>query len=197
MRAEAAIRCITINTNMNTVTILILGLASISSTLAQRSDDTNFHLSGTGHVSLQAKTQHVFVFFITPKYFNWSDSEDEGSRQRTKDVGLLRYRAMQLNQPSLPPWLRYYYSQDYKSGLLYGVPTSPGQTRLEVVATNRDTFETGTLLININVHKDGEGDTFHVRLKIDNLNIEVSKRVTTDLKLIPTQFLGCLRQEKN
>ena len=104
---------------------------------------------------------------------------------------------MQLNQPSLPPWLRYYYSQDYKSGLLYGVPTSPGQTRLEVVATNRDTFETGTLLININVHKDGEGDTFHVRLKIDNLNIEVSKRVTTDLKLIPTQFLGCLRQEKN
>ena len=81
---------------------------------------------------------------------------------------------MQLNQPSLPPWLSYYYSQDYKAGLLYGVPDTAGQTRLEVVATNRDTFETGTLHININTHKDGEGDTFHVRLKIDNLNIEVS-----------------------
>ena len=60
---------------------------------------------------------------------------------------------MQLNQPSLPPWLSYYYSQDYKAGLLYGVPDTAGQTRLEVVATNRDTFETGTLHININTHK--------------------------------------------
>ena len=81
---------------------------------------------------------------------------------------------MQLNQPSLPLWLSYYYSQAYKAGLLYGVPDTAGQTRLEVVATNRDTFETGTLHININTHKDGDGDTFHVRLKIDNLNIEVS-----------------------
>ena len=77
--------------NMRTVTVLVLGLASISGTLAQKSDETAIHMSGTGHVSLKAKTRHVFVFFITPKYFNWSESQDEGNRQRTKDVGLLRF----------------------------------------------------------------------------------------------------------
>ena len=54
------------------------------------------------------------------------------------------------------------------------MPQSPGQTKIQVVATNRDIFETGTLLLNINVHKTDDGDTFHVRLKIDNLNIEAS-----------------------
>ena len=82
---------ITIITNMRTVSFLLLGLASISGTLAQKSDETTIHVSGTGHVSLKAKARHVFVFFITPKYFNWSESQDEGNRQRTKDGGLLRF----------------------------------------------------------------------------------------------------------
>ena len=82
---------IAIITNMRTVSFLLLGLASISATLAQKSDETTIHVSGTGHVSLKAKAKHVFVFFITPKYFNWSESQDEGNRQRTKDGGLLRF----------------------------------------------------------------------------------------------------------
>ena len=40
------------------------------------------------------------------------------------------------------------------------------------MATNRDTFETGYLILNINSHKAKESPNHHVRLKIDNLNIE-------------------------
>ena len=82
---------ISVMTNMRLVTITMLGLATLSSTSAQRSVDTASHVSGTGHVSIKAKTNHVLIFFITPKYFNWSDSQDEGGRLRTKDVGLLRF----------------------------------------------------------------------------------------------------------
>ena len=40
------------------------------------------------------------------------------------------------------------------------------------MATNRDTFETGYLILSINSHKAKETPNHHVRLKIDNLNIE-------------------------
>ena len=40
------------------------------------------------------------------------------------------------------------------------------------MATNRETFDTATIAVNINVARDREERSFHVRLKIDNLNIE-------------------------
>ena len=65
------------------------------------------------------------------------------SIRRKSEVAMLRYRASLINQPSLPSWMKYHYSEDYKTGLLYGVPDVSTQYRLQIVATDRDTFETG------------------------------------------------------
>ena len=98
-----------------------------------------------GHVRVSASTGHVFKFFITPQYFNWSqdNTEAKSSLRRKNEAAMLRYRASLINQPSLPSWLKYHYSKDYKTGLLYGVPKLSAQYRLQIVATDRDTFETG------------------------------------------------------
>ena len=62
------------------------------------------------------------------------------------------------------------------SGFIYGVPPRTNEVFvLDVVATNRDTFETGLLKIVMNVtsSKPYPGAApFNVKLKIDNLNIE-------------------------
>ena len=77
---------------MRTVTTWILGIALIHHSVAQEDSGSHVSVSGTGHVSFKAKTRHVFIFFITPKYFNWSETHqgDSGNRQRSKDVGFLR-----------------------------------------------------------------------------------------------------------
>ena len=88
---------------------------------------------------------YLILTFITPQYFNWSqdNTEAKSSLRRKNEAAMLRYRASLINQPSLPSWLKYHYSKDYKTGLLYGVPKLSAQYRLQIVATDRDTFETG------------------------------------------------------
>ena len=60
------------------------------------------------------------------------------------------------------------------TGFIYGVPPRTNEVlNLDVVATNRDTFETGLLKVVINVTSSASGAApFNVKLKIDNLNIE-------------------------
>lgn len=146
-----------------------------------------------GHVRVSASTGHVFKFFITPQYFNWSqdNTEAKSSLRRKNEAAMLRYRASLINQPSLPSWLKYHYSKDYKTGLLYGVPKLSAQYRLQIVATDRDTFETGNLFVTVNVQRSHQHQNFGVRLKIDNLNLEdVFDKQRTDriLNLFRSRF---------
>lgn len=61
----------------------------------------------------------------------------------------------------------------YFSGFIYGIPPASNQLyQLQVVATNRDTFETGLLNLTINVTTSSRPAINNVKLKIDNLNIE-------------------------
>ena len=74
--------------------------------------------------------------------------------------------------PGLPSWLKYKYSSRHRAGFLYGVPPALGTTRLEVVATNTDTFETGLLTMNLTVLANPVPANKYIRLKINNYNIE-------------------------
>jgi len=120
----------------------------------------------TGEVSMMGKTTHVFTFFLAPHYFNWTDQSSG------LDKDLVRYRATLLDRPSLPGWLKYRHSPRHKAGLLYGVPPTTGLTVIQIVATNRHTFQTGQLLLNIHVETEPSLPRSEVQLKIDNLNIE-------------------------
>ena len=122
-------------------------------------------------VTVAGVAGRVVTFFITPQYFNWTEG-GAGGGAGSPGAGAVRYLPLQAAQPALPPWLQYHYSPQYRAGLLYGVPPRPGTTSLRVVATNRETFDTATIAVNINVARDREERSFHVRLKIDNLNIE-------------------------
>lgn len=66
--------------------------------------------------------------------------------------------------------------QNNFTGFIYGVPPRAKEVYdLDVVATNRDTFETGLLRLIVNVTSAGADNTvgrYNIRLKIDNLNLE-------------------------
>ena len=68
-------------------------------------------------------------------------------------------------------WVSLHHLQPQQSGLLYGVPPSQGQTSLEVLATNTDTFETSKLTVSLHTQTRAD-NRYQVKLKIDNLNIE-------------------------
>ena len=118
--------------------------------------------SGPGRVSLRTEEGAVFVFLLTPQHFNFSSSSSPG---------VLTYRASQRGQPSLPSWVSLEPLPAQQAGLLYGVPPSQGQTSLEVLATNTETFDTSKLVVSLHTQTRAENQ-YQVRLKIDNLNIE-------------------------
>lgn len=146
-------------------------------------------LAARDHVTISGSARHVFSFFITPQYFNWTEDNDV----RRGDQALLRYAPSLVGEPSLPPWLHYHFSEEHRSGLLYGVPERAGKTRLQVLATNRDTFETSLLYLTINIVKTTaySGSVNHMKLKIDNLNIDDvfdKRRQDRLLDLFKTRF---------
>jgi len=111
-------------------------------------------------VSLNVQTDQVFSLFLTPQYFNWTHTEGE-----------VTYRPSSLGLPALPGWLRHRPLPDRRAALLYGRPTLSGVTQLQVVVTDRHTFKTGLLAVDINV-EEAVNQNFEVNLKINNLNIE-------------------------
>jgi len=111
-------------------------------------------------VSLNIQTDQVFSLFLTPQYFNWTHTEGEVS-----------YRPSSLGLPALPGWLRHRPLPDRRAALLYGRPPLPGLTQLQVVVTDRHSFKTGLLAVDINV-EEAVNENFEVVLKINNLNIE-------------------------
>ena len=141
-------------------------LLSLSLSLAWAALQSDLQLySGPGRVSLRAEEGAVFVFLITPQHFNITTS--------TTSIrsGGLTYRASQRGHPSLPDWVSLHLLQPQQSGLLYGVPPSQGQTSLEVLATNTETFHTSKLVVSLHTQTRAD-NRYQVKLKIDNLNIE-------------------------
>ena len=135
---------------------LLLTILTIS-TLALATETKVY--TGPGLDSLRAEAGSVFHFSISPQQFNLTVS---GVR--------LRYRVSLLHQPALPAWLTFTQLED-RAGLLYGLPPSAGLTKLQILATDTQTFNTHRRLLSIHTtHK--VTNQFQVNIKIDNLNIE-------------------------
>ena len=136
--------------------LLIISLSSLAFVLG----NDNKLYTGPALESLRAEAGQVFVFFITPHYFNLTDLP-----------GRLRYRVSLLHHPSLPAWLSYHQLEAGR-GMLYGVPALHGQTKLQILATDTETFNTHRRLLSVHTHQHRHINQYQVNIKIDNLNIE-------------------------
>ncbi|XP_046614545.1 epsilon-sarcoglycan isoform X2 [Neodiprion virginianus] len=106
----------------------------------------------------------LFILSITPETFNWRVDERHDQ---------FLYKPSLLNAPDLPPWIHYTYSKKDESGYLYGVaPSEQDNLTLEVVALNKNNYETRHKILNFNVLKKVNPAKNEVRLKIDNLNVD-------------------------
>ncbi|XP_023166101.2 epsilon-sarcoglycan isoform X2 [Drosophila hydei] len=115
------------------------------------------------NLHLQANVGELFTFKIEPQLFNWTHQVI--SEQ-------FRYRPSLQHYPDLPTWMRYMYSHEYHAGFLYGTPpisTAGKSLNLDVIALNRQNYETRQLVISMFVaHKFITPNV--VQMKIDNLN---------------------------
>ncbi|XP_061520013.1 alpha-sarcoglycan [Phycodurus eques] len=53
--------------------------------------------------------------------------------------------------PDLPEWLRFTQRHPYDNGFLYGTPTSPGKSVIEIYAVNKRSYETTRQILVLNV----------------------------------------------
>ncbi|CAL4123216.1 unnamed protein product, partial [Meganyctiphanes norvegica] len=82
------------------------------------------------------------------------------------------FRPSLLNMPDLPRWLHYSYSRAEHKGFIYGAP--PQHTKnfsLEVIATDKHTYETSRRIFNMDV-LDRKQTAYEIRFKITNMNVE-------------------------
>ena len=66
--------------------VILVSVLMVTRTSAYQPHDQTRVLGSTGHVSMTATMDHVFVFFITPQYFNWSQELDGTLVARKNEV---------------------------------------------------------------------------------------------------------------
>ncbi|XP_022916089.1 epsilon-sarcoglycan isoform X2 [Onthophagus taurus] len=107
----------------------------------------------------------VFEIVINPSMFNWTYEGDPPDQ--------FVYQPSLLDAPDLPSWINYVYSNKHHVGYLYGVPPEKEQhIILEIIALNRNTYETKRVVLPIYITQKRYPAKYEVQLKIDNLNVE-------------------------
>ncbi|KAM7370546.1 hypothetical protein PAMP_010081 [Pampus punctatissimus] len=61
------------------------------------------------------------------------------------------FKCNRQNFPDLPEWLRFTQRHTYDNGFLYGTPTSPGKSIIEIYAINKRSYETVRHILVIKV----------------------------------------------
>jgi len=109
-------------------------------------------------------TDELVIVPLSPSSFNWSSDDMEGS---------FSYSASIQNLPDLPKWIQITYNPRMKMGFLFGTP--PGNSdsiKVDVVATNLETFESATAEFHLSISLKSDIPRRQIKLKIHNLNIE-------------------------
>ncbi|KAG7507533.1 alpha-sarcoglycan-like isoform X1 [Solea senegalensis] len=63
----------------------------------------------------------------------------------------MTFKCNRQNYPDLPEWLRFTQRHSYDNGFLYGTPTSPGKSIIEVYAVNKRSYETARQILVIKI----------------------------------------------
>lgn len=114
--------------------------------------------------AIDIQTSELFIKKIDPALFNWASNASSSG---------YRFRASLANKPDLPSWLSYIYSERHAAGFIFGVPPPNSPSfNVDLISTNKDTYETQVKTIHLNVTDKQDPAKFEVHLKIDNLNVE-------------------------
>lgn len=123
----------------------------------------------------------VFEIEINPPMFNWTYEGKISihifnllTQYISGDNDQFVYQPSLLNNPDLPTWVNYIYSNHHHAGFLYGVPPNINneEVLLEIIALNRKNYETRRIVLPIHITEKLSPAKYEVRLKIDNLNVE-------------------------
>lgn len=110
-------------------------------------------------------TTKVFIIPIQPSHFNWNISMFRSDQ--------FAFRTSLLHSPDLPPWMYYKYSKRHNHGFIYGVaPPKQPFFEVEIIALNRETYETRRKVLKMVVNETEEPALYEVQMKIDRVNIE-------------------------
>ncbi|CAH1249072.1 SGCE [Branchiostoma lanceolatum] len=91
----------------------------------------------------------------------------------TGEVDPIVYTPTLKGHPGLPDWLHFIQRNSTTDGFLYGTPTKDdlGPVDIEIVAFNKNTFETNTTTLTIDV-KDNNPLPYQVQFMVENKNVE-------------------------
>uniref|UniRef100_A0A672F5H0 Sarcoglycan, alpha n=1 Tax=Salarias fasciatus TaxID=181472 RepID=A0A672F5H0_SALFA len=63
----------------------------------------------------------------------------------------MTFKCNQQGFPDLPEWLRFTQRHPYDNGFLYGTPTSPGKSVIEIFAVNKRSYETARHILVLKI----------------------------------------------
>ncbi|XP_078620056.1 alpha-sarcoglycan-like isoform X1 [Branchiostoma floridae x Branchiostoma japonicum] len=91
----------------------------------------------------------------------------------TGAVDPIVYTPTLKGHPGLPDWLHFIQRNSTTDGYIYGTPTKDdlGPVDIEIVAFNKNTFETNITTLTINV-EDNDPLPFQVQFMVENKNVE-------------------------
>lgn len=113
---------------------------------------------------IQIQVFELFSTKIDHNLFNWTTSNAVTDK--------FDFRPSLENYPDLPHWVRYSYSEEHRAGFIYGTPPDKVANQvinIEIVALNRQTFETRIQIISLEIIKKSPARNI-VHMKIDNLD---------------------------
>ncbi|XP_067126574.1 epsilon-sarcoglycan isoform X1 [Centruroides vittatus] len=84
----------------------------------------------------------------------------------------IEYQASLLDMPDLPKWMHCRHPNGSDIAFLYGAPEEAGGVQIEIIALNRNKYETYRKVISFIVEKKKKEARHEVELKFSNLNVE-------------------------
>lgn len=84
----------------------------------------------------------------------------------------IEYQASLLDMPDLPKWMHCRHPNGSDSAFLYGAPEEEGDIQIEIIALNKNKYETYRKVISFIVVKKEKEARHEIELKFSNLNVE-------------------------
>ncbi|XP_013783675.2 epsilon-sarcoglycan-like [Limulus polyphemus] len=107
-------------------------------------------------------TTEVFFMAVKKNMFEYQYGEAES----------LVYRASLFGMPDLPHWMNYRHVNTTETAYLYGAPDEPGEVHIEIIALNKDNYETRQTEMIVNVEPRNKEAVYEVEMKFSNMNVE-------------------------
>ncbi|XP_054722017.1 epsilon-sarcoglycan-like [Uloborus diversus] len=84
----------------------------------------------------------------------------------------LEYSASLLDMPDLPNWMFCHHPENSSDAFLYGSAEDSGLVEIEIVALNKNTYETSRKIMKLEVEPRSSVAQYEVEMKFLNLNVD-------------------------